>query len=197
MPAEVVSYFLKNKNLQLRLGFQVILRCAPFLKGLKVANAISIREELCGELERLFDGMKISWRILSRKEGKCLILFYRPEELEEHLNRPEYRKILHEYGYVYEGLDGMLDNLSRRIQAFKGKDWGFPHELGVFLGYPAEDVAGFIENSGDRYLFIGYWKVYNNPSIAQKTFKKYDQAVECAVNEFISGKSFREIVQEA
>lgn len=195
MPAEVLSYFLKHNNLQLRLGFQVILKCAPFLKGLKVANAVSINEELCEGIERLFEGMNISWRILSRKEGKCLILFYRAEELEEYLQRPEQRKILREFGYSCQGLEEMLDHLSRRICILGGGDWGFPHEIGVFLGYPAEDVWGFIENAGKQYLFVGYWKVYHNPSFAKKTFKKYDQAIECAVNEFLAGKSFREIME--
>lgn len=195
MPAEVISYFLKHNNLQLRLGFQIILQCAPVLKGVKVANAVSISEELCEGIGELFEGMKISWRILSRKEGKCLILFYHPEELEEYLQRPEQRRILRKFGYSCQRLEEMLDDLSRRACAFSRAGQEFPHEIGVFLGYPAEDVWGFIENAGKQYLFVGYWKVYHEPSLAKRTFKKYDQAVECAVNEFLSGKSFREIME--
>ena len=37
----------------------------------------------------------------------------------------------------------------------------FPHEIGLFLGYPFEDVMGFIENKGENYLCSGCWKVYS------------------------------------
>ena len=32
MPVEVVSYMLSNKDIRMRIGFQLILQCAPFLK---------------------------------------------------------------------------------------------------------------------------------------------------------------------
>ena len=70
---------------------------------------------------------------------------------------------------------------------------GFPHEIGVFLGYPVKDVRGFIENEGKRYLMIGYWKVYSDLADARMIFKEYDRAKDCAVNEFLSGKSVRDI----
>lgn len=41
----------------------------------------------------------------------------------------------------------------------------FPHEMGLLLGYPIEDVVGFMEHSGKEYLYSGYWKVYENVSI--------------------------------
>ena len=72
---------------------------------------------------------------------------------------------------------------------------GFPHEIGIFLGYPVEDVRGFIENEGQKYLMIGYWKVYKNLSRAKMIFNEYDRAKDCAVNEFLTGKSLREIAQ--
>lgn len=38
----------------------------------------------------------------------------------------------------------------------------FPHEMGILLGYPVEDVEGFIINNGKNELYTGYWKVYDN-----------------------------------
>ncbi len=32
----------------------------------------------------------------------------------------------------------------------------FPHEMGLLLGYPVEDVVGFMENNGKNYLYSGY-----------------------------------------
>ena len=81
MPTEVLSYYLKNKDRKVRLGFQVILQCAPFLKGLKVSGLISMENESYSELEEMFSGMEINFYKLSCSEGKCLVLFYRPREL--------------------------------------------------------------------------------------------------------------------
>ena len=61
MPTEVLSYYLKNEDRKVRLGFQVILQCAPFLKGLKVSGLISMENELYFELEEMFPG----WRLIS------------------------------------------------------------------------------------------------------------------------------------
>ena len=58
----------------------------------------------------------------------------------------------------------------------KGKD--FPHEIGVLLGYPAEDVKGFVVNEGKNYLYSGYWKVYGDLSEAKQLFYKFDRAKE-------------------
>ena len=32
----------------------------------------------------------------------------------------------------------------------------FPHEIGLLLGYPVEDVLGFIRYQGKNYLYTGY-----------------------------------------
>ena len=87
----------------------------------------------------------------------------------------------------------MLDRLAERVGSFEKRGLGFPHEIGVFLGYPPEDVKGFIENEGQKYLMIGYWKVYSDLARARMIFKEYDRAKDCAVNEFLTGKSIREI----
>ena len=50
--------------------------------------------------------------------------------------------------------DGMLRQLSRRLCC----EADFPHEIGVFLGYPLTDVVGFIENQGRNFTCCGCWK---------------------------------------
>lgn len=193
MSTELLSYFLKNSDRKLRLGFQIVLQCAPFLKGLKVSCVISVAETLCGQVEELFRGMDIAYHLLSCSEGRCLVLFYRPHELEMHLNRPDIYELLEGYGYADTDLSEMLERLALRVEEFAGRSMGFPHEIGAFLGYPPEDVRGFIENEGKQYLMAGYWKVYGDLAGARMIFKEYDRAKDCAVNEFLSGKSVREI----
>ena len=193
MPAEVLTYFLKNSDRRIRLGFQVVLQCAPFLKGLKISCGITMDAELYEGLGELFSGMDISYHKLSEADGRCLVLFYRPFELKEYLGRSDIRALIREYGYQDMGIEEMLDRLARRVRACSELGLGFPHEIGAFFGYPAEDVRGFIENEGREYLMIGYWKVYSDPAGARMIFKEFDRAKDCAVNEFLTGKSIREI----
>lgn len=193
MSTEMLSYFLKNEDVKTRLGFQIALQCAPFLKGLKVSCLITMDSKSYGELDEVFSGIGIAWQKLSESDGRCLVLFYRAGQLREYLLRPEIYKLLCEYGY--EGMDPeeMIGRLADRVGDISAKGLGFPHEIGAFLGYPIEDVRGFIENQGRKCLMTGYWKVYGNPASARMLFKEYDRAKDCAVNEFLTGKTIREI----
>ncbi len=193
MPAEVLSYFLKHEDIRLKLRFQIVLQCAPFLKGKKVSCGITMEDSMYDELYNILGGSGISYRRLSAAEGRCLVLFYREKELSEYLNRVGIRSFIREFGYIEMGLDEMLERLSCRTALFSREEIGYPHEIGIFFGYPVEDVQGFIRNAGREYLFLGYWKVYSNPMAAKMIFKEYDQAKVCAVNEFLTGKSIKDI----
>ena len=68
--------------------------------------------------------------------------------------------------------------LSRRMQELvrrlnRGKD--FPHEIGLFLGYPAEDVSGFIRHGARCAKCVGTWKVYGDEESARKKFALYQK----------------------
>lgn len=117
MPTEVLSYYLKNKDRKVRLGFQVILQCAPFLKGLKVSGLISMENESYSELEEMFSGMEINFYKLSCSEGKCLVLFYRPKELEEYMNQPKLRELIGQYGYKESNIEEMLGTFCQNVSA--------------------------------------------------------------------------------
>ena len=115
MPAEVLSYFLKNSDRRIRLAFQVVLQCAPFLKGLKVSCVITVDTQLYGTLGELMEGLGIEYQKLSESGGRCLVLFYRPEELETYLKRTEVYALICEYGYAAMELPEMLERLSHRV----------------------------------------------------------------------------------
>ena len=71
----------------------------------------------------------------------------------------------------------------------------FPHEIGLLLGYPPEDVIGFIENRGQNPLYIGYWKVYSNLEECRKVFAGYDQAREKVIHMVSSGMTVKNIME--
>jgi len=62
-----------------------------------------------------------------------------------------------------------IENLQERLRSSSD----FPHEIGLFLGYPLEDVRGFIENAGQNCKCTGCWKVYCNECETVKLFMKY------------------------
>ena len=66
-----------------------------------------------------------------------------------------------------------LERLSQRTACDE-----FPHEIGVFLDYPVEDVRGFVQNSGCNYKLCGCWKVYGSVESARKKFAAYDKCRE-------------------
>ena len=152
------------------------------------------KNESYSELEEMFSGMEINFYKLSCSEGKCLVLFYRPKELEEYMNQPKLRELIGQYGYKESNIEEMLTHLSERICECTAQGIGFPHEIGAFLGYPTADVQSFIEKEGRDFIMTGYWKVYSNPEKARMIFHEYDRAKVCAVNEYLDGKNIREIV---
>ena len=94
MPVEVVSYMLSDENKNKRLQFQIILQCAPFLKRIKVACIMNIESQCCRELERIFEETDIEYKVLAVNSEKCLIFFFRREELDAYLKRKVVRKFL-------------------------------------------------------------------------------------------------------
>ena len=59
----------------------------------------------------------------------------------------------------------------------------FPHEVGLFLSYPPQDVRGFIENHAVNYKCAGLWKVYGDEALARRLFDKFRKCTDiyCAL----------------
>lgn len=197
MSKEVVSYMLSGMDNMKSLQVQLILQCAPFLKGIKIACILNITEENSRELYEILEGTGIKFKILTRNHGKCLVLLYRRESFSRYLKRTDVRDFLGSYGYEDVEPEKMLERLSKRVCQYSDGEICFPHEIGAFLDYPIDDVKCFIEKDGKDSLFSGYWKVYNNPGRAKMIFWAYDKAKTSAVNEYLIGKSIRDIAYVA
>lgn len=197
MPVEVISYLLSDGDEVKRIQSQIILQCAPFLKGIKLAAIINMTSDACGRLETILEGSGISYRILSSRKKRCLVFLYREEGFARHMSIRKIQHFLFTYGYKKHTVAETLDHLSERICMYSQEDISFPHEIGVFLDYPIQDVEGFIQNDGKDYLLSGYWKVYHDPERAKAKFQAYDKAKNEAVKELLAGKAFAEIAVQA
>lgn len=170
--------------------YQFFIRhCAPTMASLKCANMMSCpndesyREDLATISEELSEkGIRV--RILSMTNARMLILVYRPTLLAKRFCDDEIRSFLEDCGYVDFDVEATLVKLQQRIAA---DIHGFPHEIGVFLGYPLADIKGFIENNGKNGLCCGEWKVYHQPEAAEVIFAKLKKCRDIYYNLFSNG----------
>lgn len=164
----------EHTRFEQRLAFHA----APTLLGMKCASLVSLSAtefDIDAQLEYFNQrattkGLKS--RILCSCKSRKLMLVYCETLLEKRLADLGVQSILAAYGYPEkESLTECLDRLSERIR----ENATFPHEIGVFLGYPTEDVIGFIENKGENYKLCGLWKVYGSVEHAKRVFANYDK----------------------
>lgn len=150
--------------------------CAPTLAGIKTGSlfccAYTSEEELRGNIRTLNRklGSK-GLRVLPlRLNGeKALMYVYRPSILKRDLTDKTAAKLLEEHGYTTGSCESCIVQLIQRIRKLSD----FPHEIGLFLGYPPEDVAGFIDNKAEGCKCVGCWKVYGDEESAKKRFAQY------------------------
>ena len=72
-----------------------------------------------------------------------LVYVYRPARVARLLAAPHMLDFLAGEGYTPGTADELLDQLAERLCC----EGDFPHEIGVFLGYPLADVIGFIQTA--------------------------------------------------
>lgn len=170
-------------------------QCAPVLMDVKPSNLLILTREEEQEFLQMEPFVGISSLCLYVGEKKSTWLLYRKDRLEAELLWPHTREFLRTYGYVpgQDGLEGSLQKMKMRFADYKEGRMDFPHEMGVFLGYPLGDVKGFIEHRGKNYLCSGYWKVYHNENKARKTFQLYETVRDMVLQMLYAGGDLYEI----
>ena len=135
----------------------IIEQCATTLAGLKAANPFSYRYEdvqdvISGlrELNKTLSYKGIRFIPIQFKNDRALIFCYRKEMLKEVLSDSESVKMLEELGYSNGSLASFITQLRTRLLGES-----FPHEIGLFLGYPCEDVRAFMRSSRDGCQYVG------------------------------------------
>lgn len=156
----------------------LVAHCAPTLAGLKSGslfcfsyNSVEEVRKYMAYWNRLLNTKGVMVKVLRLINGKALIYVYRYKKMMKDIENEAVREFLNERGYSCESIDQMLEHLSKRITS----ENEFPHEIGLFLGYPFEDVLGFIENKGQNHKCVGIWKVYSDEEKANCIFELYQK----------------------
>ena len=154
----------------------VVRQCAPTLAGIKTGSLFPCpydsREELLQDVRSLNKRLVPKGLCLlpMRYQGnRALLYLYRPRCLRRDLTNDLATEVLSGAGYQGKSCEQCVARLMHRLR--EGQE--FPHEVGLFLGYPAEDVEGFRRHGGQGYKYSGLWKVYSDVERAQRCFRQY------------------------
>jgi len=158
----------------------LVQHCAPTLASLKTGSLFTLFPQSHQALEQQIRAWNSQLepkgvRVPLLRQGKrgALIYVYRPRQLQRDMDRPCVQAFLGRYGYEETGETYVIDRLRQRL----GESGQFPHEIGLFLGYPLEDVEGFIANDGKNSKCTGCWKVYCNE---EEALRRFGQFKKCA-----------------
>lgn len=193
MPIEMIQRISAHGSDEEKMAVQLAFHCAPILKGVKAANILTVSEKCFYRIGVLLQETSISYRFLKTNGHYFILYLYRRERLEAYLASPKIRKFLEEYGYPDGDVSQLLERLSERTRLYRDGKSAFPHEIGLFLEYPVDDVRDFVKNGGGNYLYSGYWKVYHDLHGALKRFASFDEKRELALAELAAGMSIREM----
>ena len=165
------------------LGF-LLVKTAAVRQGIKPAELLRVRHcyeginteglQVCLYRSDIYGILGLDYIELKVEAESSLVLFYNPAVLDATLAERRNRRWLAHLGYPENGTtDELLAELRFR---WAGKD--MPHEVGVFIGYPLKDVAGFMRRIPATPVHHGAWRVYGGARESLEKMRLYASAEE-------------------
>ena len=169
----------------------LLLKTAAVRRGVKPGELLRVRRcftaetsdgtPVCLHRRDILRILALDFVELLVEPESSLVLFYHAETMARALREPGSRAILEKCGYdTGAGADALLRELKSRFHP--GAE--LPHEVGVFLGYPAKDVAGFMANAPRTPVEHGRWAVYGDAGESLARMSLYRRA-EAAAARFL------------
>ena len=174
----------------------VVRQCAPTLAGIKTGSLFPCpyqsRQTLMAEIRELNRRLSPKGLILLPMrylDGKVLLYLYRPDNLRQDLKDRLAAQVLEQAGYSCSSCEQCVVRLIRRLK----ENADFPHEIGLFLSYPPEDVKGFIDNRACNFKCSGLWKVYGDEARARAMFARFKKCTEIYCKLWQEGSSIEQL----
>lgn len=174
----------------------LVRHCSPTLAGMKTGSLFTCS---FADVEKMRKDVRKLNRILVKKglrvlplrfrNNRALIYVYRPSKLSGDLRCYTACRLLEELGYIPGMPEKCIIHLIKRLNCSED----FPHEIGLFLGYPPEDVYGFIKNKAEGFKCVGCWKVYGDEAAAQKIFEKYKKCTKVYCEQWAKGRAIERL----
>lgn len=167
------------------------------IAGVKPSATVTINKKLEKVYESwiedgidFLESINLSFINLREDDNASILLIYNDDTLKKHIFKSENMDFLIKLGYERNNdISYYVENLRERYEKFK-----CPHELGIFLGIPINDVKSFMECSYKKCLGCGYWKVYSNYEKALEIFSIYDDVREKTMDKIVEGEPIDSIV---
>lgn len=169
----------------------IIRYCAPTMACIKTGSMFNC--PCCDQREMLDKMREVNLQLRGKglrvlplrwKDGRVLVYVYRPDMLANDLMTPNAEHLLLECGYACGNPSRCIAQLMQRLR----ENDDFPHEIGLFLGYPPEDVDGFMHRK-DEWKICGLWKVYDNVDAAARQFMRCRNCTQEYVRQYEQGCS--------
>lgn len=163
----------------------IVRNCSPTLAGIKTGSLFacpseepSVLRDSLRQLNRCLvpRGARILPLRVSRE--RVLLYVYRPARLRRDLQAAQAVRILRELHYPVGDSERCVCELIRRMN----RNGDFPHEIGLFLGYPPEDVEGFMRHGARDAKCVGTWKVYGDETAARRQFARFHKCTRLYID---------------
>ena len=132
----------------------VVRQCAPTLAGIKTGSLFPCpydsRQQLLADIRRMNRVLVprgLCLLPMRLGQGRALLYLYRPQALRRDLDDDLSCRLLRQAGYPCGSCGQCVARLVQRLRT----EEEFPHEVGLFLSYPPEDVQGFIDHRAEDF----------------------------------------------
>lgn len=171
----------------------IIHEASPTLCGIKPASLFSMNlekyENGSEEFKKwrpIFSSESKYFVLLKKNDGRILFFVYNEVLLKKICMKKENSEYLQAKGYpVEKGFNSILAELFKKLSS----ENDFPHEVGLFLGYPLEDVIGFEAYGASNFKYSGLWKVYGNKENAIASMNEYKNCTKQCIKFLYEGLS--------
>lgn len=178
---------------QIFLRFSSQTFCGIKPAALFTASAEKFSEDVLEKWRTIIHEQGLSIHVVEKASGSRLVFVYDLAWIRKILGDSFVQAYLR--GKEYPNPSDTIGTLNILFHRFKNEEC-FPHESGVFLGYPIEDVLQFEEKQGKCCKFCGYWKSYCNPEKAKQCCDKYKQCRQMCIQWFDEGYSVPQIIKK-
>ncbi|NLT95334.1 MAG: DUF3793 family protein [Clostridia bacterium] len=154
---------------------ELLVKLSPTIIGVKPAELINIKFGALEKCRRYF-GPFTDFKYMEIRDftrlGRKQLFFYHRQCLMEVLNNEENKKFLIKLGYPSAfDINHYLAILAKKLQSNS-----FPHEIGIFLGYPLKDVLGYMGLSSQKVIKVKGWRYYGDESLSLLQYNKFLKA---------------------
>ena len=186
----------KSNSLYIKRVLEMIGAVILGSKPAEIVNIPGNNEEKTrklNQIESFFSNcFKIKYTIITTHDGGKRVLFINEKSMEKVLKNKRCVNFLKFVGYPSDyKLDDYINELIIRLQSEE-----FPHEIGVFLGYPLKDVLGFMGYGNKELVEVRNWRIYGDKEISYKVYNSFmrDKAIMKDMTENMSMSELRQVI---